>query len=58
MENDHLIKPNLTACDQAGLVYKPGSRRLGGLEILTDAENLKGFKLIANDEQESAMIRK
>ena len=43
-QNDHEIKPNLNACDQAGLVYKPGSRRLAGLETLTDAENSSGSK--------------
>ena len=38
-KNDNYIQPNLTAYDQVGLVYKPCSTRLAGLEILTDAEN-------------------
>ena len=37
----------MTACDQAGLVYKPGSTRLAGLEILNRREKfywVKGLK--------------
>ena len=41
---DNQINPNLTAYDQVGLVYKPGSTRLAGLERLTDAENASESK--------------